>query len=318
MNDNPALTGGFSVVTLDKERSSSWAWVGVDGLVLHGICEGVAPGVRIRGALAAFLEEIDSHCQQTTRVVMTAHSQVLSAAKRTAQVRSGRILLEDERECGSRHLYRSARAAATWDSWERRVHDVERATRLVGAADRPVVIATDGSFDPVTGIGTWCWYVSDKCHSVGVSKGRTSGCSELSAIHDALSHVAPGAEATILSDCQGVIRALGFTNNGTKTRTRVRRRPTPAAFMSRGVSEAEEELREATRQLIGATGARVRWVQGHNGHGLHTHADLQARAALRAYSAYQELIINRRTMPRTFLLRLADRARRRTTVRVAR
>lgn len=291
-------TGGFSVVTLEGNDSSAWAWTGADGLVLKGVTTGSEEHPRIRVAITTLLNELDGYYRKPVSAALTADAQVAKIARKSQLVAAGRLTIEDEARTESRDLYRSARAVATWESWERLVRDDDRSDQLVGTPGAHILIAADGSHEEVTNVGTWCWYAENGVGGMGVTTGHTSGYAELRSIYEALSHVAPGAHVTILSDCMGVIRTLGFTAKG--ARAGVSRQG------KRGgrVSAEEHSLRVVTRDLVRSTGAQVKWVKGHSGHELHTVADHRARAALRSYLRYQNFVASTVAKPQTFLERV--------------
>jgi ribonuclease HI len=136
-----------------------------------------------------------------------------------------------------------------------------------------VLVATDGSHSYQVGCGTWGWYVSESCFDVGVMEGGSSTFYETAAIYHAALAAAEGCELSIVSDCLGVIRALGYQANG---------RPLTRTYEACS-DEAEQALREMTRELLADKGVNLRWVKAHKRHGLNRKVDMKVREALRAY-----------------------------------
>lgn len=251
----------------------AWAYVGETGS-FSGVVPGSGP-VSLREALNTVVHEL-SRPQMAYVTVVTGHT----VSKTVPETHWDRTRLRTQAvNATTGELLRRARVAAEWEKWR---HSMSAAPQSVrGGRDRRVVIATDGSVRHETGTGVWSWYVSKTVNGCGLTAGASISFVELRAIYEALSRVEVGsAEVTVVSDCQSVVHALGFSNAGVAL-----------AELPRTVAGPEERaLREETRALIEQLGARVKWVRGHHGHGLHTQADLRARAVLRAHERYTELV----------------------------
>jgi ribonuclease HI len=279
----PQFYGGLHL----DDVEGHWAWVGTDGSTFSGHIAHLSGKERVVATLEELVSAlgVDATAGIGVHIVADSHSVACLRGKRQGHRTANWIRPSDASEvvlhevgfdAVLHQLYLDARTKATWMSWDERLSDTTIRATFTGEPGHSVVIAADGSFDAATNTGVWCWYESATNNRVGLCSGYSTSYTELAAIYDALCHVGVGVHVTVLSDCQSVVRALGFSDDGENI-----------GATGRGARDPNEEaLRKDTRALIALTGARLSWVRGHDGHALQTQADVMARSALRAYGRY--------------------------------
>jgi ribonuclease HI len=98
---------------------------------------------------------------------------------------------------------------------------------------------------------------------------------ELMAIGEAVKAADEGCTLSILSDCIGVIYALGFDKYGNAKQVK-----------DTCSNLVEAQLRDEVRRAIKERGITVRWIKGHKVRGIHRQADVRARGLLRSQVAH--------------------------------
>lgn len=268
----PSHRRGALVVRPD-EHATRWALAIAEQPVVAGEVAGPTQTAHPRAVAAAIvaLGWADELVLETDRASVVVARSVTRPTRRWRRTAALTCIERPERSTSE---LRRAAAVLDWQTWDGELGQVP--ARLDGEG---LVVATDGSVDPASGRAVWSWYVSEECQGAGLLEQASSTYAELKAIHDVLSRVTRtrrGRGTTVLTDCQGVVFALGFLPDG-----RRRHSPVPQA-----TDPVEEALREATRRLVRETGAQVRWVRGHAGHALNSRADQRARAILRSRERY--------------------------------
>lgn len=128
---------------------------------------------------------------------------------------------------------------------------------------RPIVVATDGSFDRLHGGASYAWVADSGVHGYGASRARTPLGAELAAIDAALLRVKGSLE--ILTDSQEAIAAI---------HSAPLRKPLTSTEVT-AVSRIQAALRK--RKAVTFT-----WVKGHSGVPLNDAADRLARLCRQA------------------------------------
>jgi ribonuclease HI len=132
-----------------------------------------------------------------------------------------------------------------------------------------VRVACDGSYDPRSRHGAWCWHSSTGATEAGPVNVHDHGslAAEIAAMTKALD-AHRGTQITVVSDCRRVVAVARYIHT---------HRTIPGSAANSPLREQWTQLAEA----LLASDAAIYWVRGHATDLLHNHADRTARAAMR-------------------------------------
>lgn len=133
------------------------------------------------------------------------------------------------------------------------------------------VVATDGSVDPIAGLGAYAWVAADGTCGVNVEPGLSSTTAELAAVEAALAAAPLGITIQLLVDHQPLVNALRAVIRGETVAWPCM--ATDADFASRWDRVAD---------ALAGRSVGVNWVRSHAKNRQNRRVDSIARSALRA------------------------------------
>jgi ribonuclease HI len=251
--------GGWAYLTDQGAHTSHWSAT-ADQLALQ--LEALDAALAHAGRRGLHVTLPDTRLIRALQSPSTAPSHLRArahavAAKLTPSVRF-RPVAPKSMQAEARRLARAAANAGTTQHWDGAPINAEI-----------VVVATDGSYNPETGVGGWAWWVDEQTQASGaVHGGGSSHRMEVEAILEALGAIDPSSSTLVLTDSLTLVDAVQRILAGDEMRA---------------ASSWDAPLHQLVNMIRKRT-VRLQWVKAHAGQEGNSAADRAARAAVRQLS----------------------------------